>query len=155
MQGITKGSMRRVARCRRGYYHEEMPRLMLIAAVWSFVAAPALCRAGALTACCTHEDGLPVASACCESHKTPPSDPPPESGDPPRECGSCADVCKGVAKPDEARNLPGLDTHAQPWDAIAAHDGAAAQDTASSTPFTSLNDFPRVSFPASGLPLRI
>ncbi|QOJ15209.1 MAG: hypothetical protein HRU75_11430 [Planctomycetia bacterium] len=125
---------------------------MLIAAVWSFVAAPALCRAGTLTVCCAHED---APAACCQSHETSPADPPTDSGYPPRECGSCADVCKGVAKPDEARNLPGLDTHAQPWDAVAAHKSAAAQDAVSSTPFTSLHDFPRVPFPASGLPLRI
>lgn len=132
-----------------------MPRFMLIAAVWSFVAAPALCRAGALTDCCTHEDAPAAPVACCQSHETSPADGPADSGDPPRECGSCADVCKGVAKPDEARNLPGLDTHSQPWDAVVAHDGAAGQDAASSTPFARLNDFPRVPFPASGLPLRI
>ncbi len=145
-------SVTAVARRRSACYHAEMPCLMLVAAVWSFVAAPALCRAGTLTACCAHEDSAPV--ACCQSHATPPAGPPLDSGDPTRECGSCADVCKGVAKPDEARHVPGLDTHAQPWDAAAADSGAIA-GAAVSKALPGLNASPRLPFPASGLPLRI
>ncbi|GMU83747.1 MAG: hypothetical protein AMXMBFR47_36170 [Planctomycetota bacterium] len=129
-----------------------MPRLILIAAVWSFVVAPAMCRAGTLTACCAHED---APAACCQSHETSPADPPTDSGDPPRECGSCADVCKGGAKPDEARNLPGLDPHVQPWDAVAVQYSAIAGDAAVSNAFDRLIDSPHLPFPASGLPLRI
>lgn len=85
-----------------------MSRLTLIVAVWSFVVAPALCRAGALAACCTHEPAPSAPVACCPSHETSPADPPADSGTPPRKCGSCADVCKGVTKPDEHRDLAAL-----------------------------------------------
>lgn len=127
---------------------------MLFAAVWSFVVAPALCRAGALAACCTHENAPAMPVACCQSHETLPANPPANSSDPPRECGSCADVCKGVVKPDESRHLPGFDSHAQPWE-VAAHFREIAGDTTVSKDFHGLIDTPRLRFPASSLPLRI
>lgn len=128
---------------------------MLIAAVWSFVVAPALCRAGALVACCTHDEPVSALPACCDSHAAAPIDECPNPAPTERECGSCADVCKGIAKPDESRHLPALDTHAQPWHAVSAHYGVTATGVAVGAAFDGLIDSPRLPFPASGLPLRI
>lgn len=88
---------------------------MLIAAVWSLVAAPVLCRAGALTVCCTHDEAPFARPACCDGDDGVPSDESPGRAPVPRECGSCADVCRGISKPDEARGLTDLVQQVQPW----------------------------------------
>lgn len=132
-----------------------MGRFMLFAAVWSFIAAPALCRAGALAACCTHDDAPASPVPCCQSHETVPAGSPADSGEPRRECGSCADVCKGVAKPDESRFLSTLDMHSQWWHTVTAQCGVIASNVAALSTLHGLIDSPRLPFPASGLPLRI
>lgn len=131
-----------------------MPRFMLIAAVWSFVVAPALCRAGALVACCTHNEPVSAAPACCDSHAAAPIDECPNTTPTERECGSCADVCKGIAKPAEERSLPALADDVQPW----GGDATAELLTATGAPTHAT--FARVltlvlPYPASVLPLRI
>lgn len=87
---------------------------MLIAALWSLIAAPALCRAGALTACCTHDEAPIAPTACCGGDDGAPSE-SPGPAPAPRECDSCAEVCRGIAKPDEARGLTVLVQQVQPW----------------------------------------
>ncbi|MDX2199471.1 MAG: hypothetical protein SF069_10940 [Phycisphaerae bacterium] len=128
---------------------------MLFAAVWSFVVAPSLCRAGALAACCTHGEAQAAPVGCCQSHETSPTDSPVDSGDPPRECRTCADVCNGVAKPDESRYLPTLDMHSPSWHTVTAHCGVIASNVAVLNALPGLIESPRLPFPASGLPLRI
>lgn len=89
--------------------------IVLISAVWSLIAAPALCRAGALTVCCTHDEAPTAPPACCDGDKHAPTDESPSPAPAERECGSCADVCRGIAKPDENRGLADLVEHVLPW----------------------------------------
>lgn len=91
---------------------------MLITAIWSLVAAPALCRTDALTACCAHDAAPPsqaqaqaVATDCCPCDQPSPTDEPATPAPPPRQCGSCADVCRGAAKPDRAFAELAAQTH--------------------------------------------
>lgn len=132
-----------------------MPRLILIAAIWSFIAAPALCRAGALTACCAQDDAAAATPACCSGDEQTPCEAPATPNEPPRECGACADVCKGIVKPDELRRLPGFDTHAQPWLVLFAPGSQIPSGGTLRAAFDRLSDSPHYHFPAAGFPLRI
>jgi hypothetical protein len=89
-----------------------MSQFALIAAVWSLVGAPALCRSGVMTACCSQEPvqvSTPtVAHGCCEECDETPSEAPVGANPTQRECGSCADVCHGSAKPGQLRGLAEL-----------------------------------------------
>jgi hypothetical protein len=80
-----------------------MSRFVLIWTVWSLVAAPALCRAGVLAACCTHGEPANAEQTCCASAACAPADLPADSAPQPRDCESCAEVCKAAAKPAEKR----------------------------------------------------
>lgn len=132
-----------------------MPRLRLIVAVWSFVAAPALCRAGVLTTCCTHGD-VPIASpVCCDGHGNAPSDGPPGHEPTERECGSCADVCNGIAKLAEERSLPNMADHEQPWNSATTPEPLMESIAAGCMAFDCVLRGPCLPYPASDLPLRI
>lgn len=132
-----------------------MPRLMLIATVWSLIAAPALCRAGALTGCCTHDDAPISPPACCDDDNRAPSDESPGQAPAQRECGSCADVCRGITKLSEARCLTDLVEHVQPW----GGDAGLACPTVSIAVVYVSHDCVLIGlclpYPASDLPLRI
>jgi hypothetical protein len=81
-----------------------MRTLPLVAVVWSFVAMPALCRAGVLVECCASE--VPVRE---KSHDAPDECPgkcpddnrekcPDSTGSSgPRDCDSCAEACNAVS----------------------------------------------------------
>lgn len=128
---------------------------MLFAAVWSFVAAPALCRAGALTACCTHSDAPIAPPACCDGHSDAPSDGPPGPVPAERGCGSCADVCKGIAKPAEERSFPNIGDHVQPWDRAATAKLLTASIAAGRAARDCVPIVLALPYAASDLPLRI
>lgn len=128
---------------------------MLIAAVWSFVAAPALCRAGALTVCCTHDEAPIAAPACCDGHRDAPSDGPPDRDPAERECGSCVDVCKGIAKPAEERGLPSIADQTQPWGGATTAELLTESSATGRTAFDCVLIGPCLPYPASDLPLRI
>lgn len=128
---------------------------MLIAAIWSLVAAPALCRAGALTVCCTHHETTTATPACCDADEHTQRDEPASPASEKRECGSCADVCKGIAKPAEDRGLSELVDHAQPG----AGDATPECLTTFIAPLRFAHDRVLIGlclpYPASDLPLRI
>lgn len=72
-------------------------KLACFVAIWALVAAPALCRAGVLKACCA--PGQPaqktkvVEDDCCKKNS---SGSPAEESEP-RECDTCVHVCDATA----------------------------------------------------------
>jgi len=124
--------------------------------MWSLVAAPALCRAGALRQCCAH-DAVPLASddrhPCGDGDCRCSSDGSEDERDP-QECGSCAEVCKGSVKP------PDESDHAvpPPGTALVIHEWAPAANAGfESTPAANgpRRDKPNLPFALSDVPLLI
>jgi hypothetical protein len=132
-----------------------MSRLVHIATVWSLITAPALCRAGALTVCCTHREAPITPPACCGGHGDAPSDEAPCPMPSERECGSCAEVCNGVAKPAEVRGLHDFVDHLQTWYGEATPGLLMATTAAGRLTHDCVLVGSFLSYPASDLPLRI
>ena len=74
--------------------------------LWALVAAPNLCRAGVLVACCQHapeRDIAPTAAVgCCDEGE-------PKNLPENRNCGSCAGVCDTIAKPPDGGDQPDME----------------------------------------------
>jgi hypothetical protein len=122
------------------------PGLASLVTLWALVAAPNLCRAGLLVACC-HEAGEArptVTDDCCAPQGSPalPVD---------RECDSCVGVCDTVAKPPDGAD------DAQPVVTMAVDIGAATTpyNAAFARASRGRAPQPRIPFPPSDVPLRI
>jgi len=74
--------------------------------LWALVAAPNLCRAGVLVACCQHAPERDMAATaavgCCDEGE-------PKNLPENRDCGSCANVCDTIAKPPDGGDQPGME----------------------------------------------
>ena len=89
--------------------------LASLMAFWALVAAPNLCRAGVLVACCDHapkrEASQEVSDGCCDEG---------ESANLPqnRDCGSCVIVCDTIAKPPDGGQQAGMELPAAVADMV-------------------------------------
>ena len=74
--------------------------------LWALAAAPTLCRAGILVACCQHAGELKVpqiaSDGCCDEGE--PANVPQN-----RECGSCVIVCDTISKPPDGGYQAGME----------------------------------------------
>jgi len=91
-----------VGTCRMRIMVSNSGKLLM---AWLLVGPPALCRAELLVQCCAHDpaESSPTAAipSCCDEDHHGESERESPTPRAPRECGDCAGVCNGVAKPSD------------------------------------------------------
>jgi hypothetical protein len=128
---------------------------MLTPAVWLLVVAPMLCRSGTLSNCCTDSERPNAGPACCDGGDTGTGDEQPCPLPAERDCGSCADVCRGVAMPAADRDLIGLIDHLLPWGAGELPERLTGSISSRLCARDYALDERHMPFPASDLPLQV
>ena len=123
--------------------------------VWLLVGSPPLCRAGVFVDCCAHEPKKTGSESiakptCCEVAGHDTDSAVPDSDELPRNCASCAGVCKHVAKPsDDSSKLQLTPLHFSVFELVVAPAYSVGYALACSCLL------PAMPFPASDLPLLI